>query len=121
MAKIRKNFTEEEIRCPCCNAMPEGEVFERFMDLLQVLRDIMGIPFIVTSGFRCRIHNDSLPNSAKDSRHLYGDAVDISRGGWTGQVLRKFVFEAFKLGFSVGLYPTYVHIDQRPVGKTLFP
>ena len=121
MGKIRKNFTEEEFKCPCCGALPEGETFERFLDLLQVLRDIVGVPFIVTSGFRCRIHNDSLPNSVTNSRHLHGDAADISRGGWDGQLLRKFVFEALKLGFSVGIYPTYIHIDQRPVGKTMFP
>ena len=116
--QLSKNFTSDEFKCPCCDGL---EYNEAFINRLQVLRDIMSIPFIVTSGYRCRIYNDSLSNSATNSRHLYGDAVDISSGGWDGRVKYKFVFEAMKLGFSVGIFPTYFHIDQRPSDPVLFP
>ena len=37
-----------------------------------------GIPFVLNSAYRCQAHNDSLPNSTKDSAHVDGLAVDIA-------------------------------------------
>jgi len=82
----------------------------------------MNTPFVISEGggYRCRIYNDSLKNSASNSRHLYGSAFDISCKDWSGSIRWKFINEAMKLGFSIGQYSTFFHIDQRPGDPILF-
>lgn len=43
---------------------------------LQVLRDELGKPITVISGWRSKAHNDAV-GGAKNSRHMIGDAADI--------------------------------------------
>lgn len=118
--QVTKNFHSSEISCPCCG----GLVYDpHFFELIQIVRTVMNIPFKVPQGggYRCRMYNDSLDNSAKDSRHLHGSALDFSIVGWGGALEWKCVFEAMKLGLSVGHYKTYLHIDLRPGSPVLFP
>jgi len=44
--------------------------------VLQPLRDKLGCPVLVTSGYRCRLLNEKI-GGAKNSQHLYGQAADI--------------------------------------------
>ena len=116
------NIVTDHLACPCCNAF---QFKEKFWKRLQVLRDIMDKPFITDrkggSGFRCRIFNNSLPNSAKNSRHLYGDAIDISTHGWSGEEKRFLVELAIQFEFSIGIYKSWFHLDlRRPENPVLF-
>ena len=115
------NIVTDHLACPCCNAF---QFKEKFWKRLQVLRDIMDKPFITDrkggSGFRCRIFNNSLPNSANNSRHLYGDAIDISTHGWSGEEKRFLVELAIQFEFSVGIYKSWFHLDLRPENPVLF-
>ena len=71
--RLTKNFTVEELACPCCAVALMGT---EFMDKLQILRTHCGFPFVVTSGYRCKGHNEEVsPNSQGD--HTTGLAVDI--------------------------------------------
>jgi uncharacterized protein YcbK (DUF882 family) len=56
---------------------------------LQVLRDALGAPITVISGWRSQAHNDAV-DGAKHSQHLTGLAADIIVKG----VLPKDVFSA---------------------------
>lgn len=119
MMQLTKNFNSNELECPCC----KGLVYDqRFLDKIQIMRTIIGIPFIISPGgaYRCRIYNDSLPNSVKDSRHLHGSALDISSRGWTGSQKWQFANEAFKLCLSLGVYSSFFHVDTRPGYPVLF-
>ena len=49
---------------------------ERVAKNLQVLRDELGKPITVISGWRTKAHNDAV-GGAKHSRHMIGDAADI--------------------------------------------
>jgi len=114
--QITKNFTAEEIECPCCHGM----VFEQTMiDRAQILRTLMNIPFYVNSGYRCRFHNEAIGGS-KDSQHLTGRALDIKSIGWTGRQKWQFVHEAMKLGMSVGIYKDFFHVDLRIGNPVMF-
>ena len=107
--QITKNFTAKELECPCC----EGLVFDdKFVKRLQILRDLICVPMVITSGYRCRIHNEKIGGSTS-SRHLYGSAVDVKCDQWDGQKKWEFVREAMQLGMSVGIYKTWFHIDLR--------
>ena len=47
------------------------------LTMLDEARDIAGVPFIITSGYRTEYYNSLLRNSKPDSSHLEGLAVDI--------------------------------------------
>lgn len=113
---ITKNFTDKELECPCCG----GLVFDdKFVKRLQILRDLIFIPMVITSGYRCRIHNEAISGS-ESSRHLYGSAVDVKNDSWSGAKKWEFVNEAMKLGMSVGIYKSWFHIDLRPGSPVIF-
>ena len=74
MAKITKNFTTDEIKCPCCNAC---EMDVKFMATLQRIREQCGFGFRVNSSYRCEEYNNKISKNTK-GQHITGEAVDIS-------------------------------------------
>ena len=82
------------------------------LDKLQSLRDVAGVPLIVTSAYRDPEHNKRV-GGAKESYHMRGMAFDIRVDNIDPAWL---IAEARKLGFKgVGTYPRqgFVHIDTR--------
>lgn len=89
--KISKNFATEEffyssVACNegFCNYPPKDEeekvlsnIGSLVSNVLQPLRDKLGIPIHVTSGYRCKELNNVL-NGVGNSQHLYGLAADIT-------------------------------------------
>lgn len=69
-----KNFTREEFACQCgCGT---NEIKDEAIDLAQEVRDIVGFPMKITSGYRCPIH----PIEAKKKKpgsHARGLAWDV--------------------------------------------
>jgi len=82
------------------------------MDKLQALRDVAGVPLIITSAYRDPEHNKRV-GGAKESYHMRGMAFDIRVDNIDPS---RLIAEARKLGFNgVGTYPRqgFVHIDTR--------
>lgn len=75
-----KYFTRDEagIACPCgrCGGFPV-EPTEQLIRTADSIREELG-PMTPSSTVRCQAHNDELPGSAKNSRHLYGKAMDFA-------------------------------------------
>lgn len=73
---LTKNFTRDEFQCQCkkCEAqMIDTELVEK----LQRIRDVLGVPLKITSGYRCIVHNASKAvGGSRTSKHLYGFAAD---------------------------------------------
>ena len=69
---------EKGIACPCgrCGGFPV-EPTERLMRTADSIRDELG-PMVPSSTVRCQAHNDELQGSAKNSRHIYGKAMDFN-------------------------------------------
>jgi len=95
-----KYFTDKEV---------EGLLLD-FVDILDRARDIAGIPFIITSGYRTMDENDLLPGSAKDSAHLSGLAVDLLADN---SITRFKITKALiSVGLCrIGIYQTHLHVD----------
>ncbi len=76
-------------------------------------REIAGIPFYVTSGFRCWKHNREI-GSISDN-HPLGVAMDV-RADNSRQ--RFIILEALiKTGFKrIGIHRTFIHFDDNPDG-----
>ena len=69
---------EKGIACPCgrCGGFPV-EPAEKLMRTADSIREELG-PMIPSSTVRCQAHNDELHGSAKNSRHIYGKAMDFN-------------------------------------------
>ena len=68
------SFSHKEMRCSHCG---ECEVDPQMMDELQEVRDTVGFPLKITSGYRCPQHPVEAAKEAPGS-HTYGKAVDIA-------------------------------------------
>lgn len=117
--EITENLWSHEVMCPCCGVV---KFKRRFVNKVQILRDIIGIPFYYKKGgfYRCQLYNRSLPNSSKTSQHPKCLACDISTHNFTGNARWQLVNEAMKLGFSIGIYTAHIHLDDRDGPPVLF-
>lgn len=89
------------------------------IETLQVIRDAIGAPLTVNSGYRNVTYNAGV-GGATYSRHLYGDAVDIASGSATLQELSALC-DDLGAGF-VSEYTSHVHCDWRddPLDEVFF-
>lgn len=106
-----KSFSPQELA-----SRREGELMitEDSMDKLQALRDLLGAPMIVNSGYRSAAHNAAV-GGAKNSYHMKAEAFDINMSNHDPH---EFEAAARKVGFTgFGYYPKngFMHIDTGPV------
>ena len=116
--KLTKNFSKNEFDSKDGAEMP-GEVLERVKRLasyLQVIRDHLGVPITVNSGYRSPEHNKTIGGS-DGSKHMEGIAADIVVEGHTPHS----VFAAIEALTDQGklphggmkAYSTFTHWDYR--------
>lgn len=74
MAQDTKNFKVSEFACKHCG---ENKIEQKVMDIAQALRDELGVPVRVNSGYRCEKHNARV-GGVKGSYHTKGLAADLS-------------------------------------------
>ena len=73
-SKPPKNyFSHEELSCRHCK---ESKIDMDFVAKLNWARHIAGVPFTVTSAYRCPEHNKSL-GAAETSSHVKGIGIDL--------------------------------------------
>ena len=77
---------------------------------LQALRDIIGKPIVINSGYRTTEYNKKIRGATR-SQHIYGKAADIAISGVNPEDVAK---KAEALGFlGIGLYDWGCHVDTR--------
>ena len=88
---------------------------------LQAVRDDVGGPVLINSGYRSPGYNAGIDGAAEWSRHLYGDAVDIRSGDASLEALAD-ACEAEGASY-VAVYTSHVHCDWRdePLDPVFFP
>lgn len=112
-AKLSRNFHRNEFACAHCG---EVRVDPKLIKALQELRNRVKRPIIITSGYRCPPHNQSVGGTHK-SRHLTGQAADIYARGLT---VRQLYHHALKIpafrdgGLGLDEARAYLHVDLRP-------
>ena len=75
-----KYFKLEKFKCQCEGKYCTGYPVIIDKDLINNIDDMrkhFNIPFVETSGFRCKVYNDLQKGSSKTSRHLTGKALDF--------------------------------------------
>lgn len=105
------HFGREEFACPCgrCGGFP-AEPEQKLVRLAKVVRQHFDAPVYISSGVRCQAHNDELRGSAKNSRHLYGKAMDYRVEGQTSAQVLTFV-QTLPIRYAYAIDDRYVHMD----------
>ena len=107
---MAKYFSASEFACHC--GCGKGSMDKNLVSKLDELRELVGAPIYVNSGYRCAQRNKNIGGS-KDSQHLYGKAADI-RTNAKGVTPAKFAQLAEKVGFDgIGIYKWGIHVDVR--------
>lgn len=116
--QLSPNFNLKEFQCKHCGAV---KLHPKLLELVQELRDILGVPLWFTSAYRCETHNKAV-GGAKNSQHLHGRAVDIPVY-ITGLTYWQ-LFDLVKwLGFTgIGVNPAkgFIHVDVREGDQVIF-
>ena len=116
--KLEENFSLWEFRCRDGSDVPE-ELMDNVILLaqnLQVLRDRVGVPVRIISGYRSPTYNKKI-GGAKRSQHMVAKAADIKIDGMTPLEVKEVIVELIKEGKmhkgGIGLYTTFTHYDVR--------
>ena len=106
-----KYFTLDEFDCP---SLPNSgkNMDTDFLTKLEEAREIAGVPFKITSGYRTKEHNEAV-GGVSNSSHLIGVAADIavSSGSERYIILNALLKAGFK---RIGVAKTFIHCDTDP-------
>jgi uncharacterized protein YcbK (DUF882 family) len=113
-AKVGRYYESREFDC-ACPTCTETLIDTLLVERLDALREHLGCPVRITSGYRCASHQKWLTKhgfeTAKLSRHLMGEAADVWTGKHPGKELER---QARLAGFSaVGVAKVWIHVDLR--------
>ena len=107
-------INETACRCHCGFDIQPG-----FLRRLDELREKVGHPLVLSSGARCVAHNKAV-GGAEHSRHIQGDAADITLVPLTIKQRYNLLKAALEMGLTVGVRADIYHIDCRPGQPLVF-
>ena len=108
--------------------VPPPEAVENLQRLcthtLEPLREKLGLPIVITSGYRTKELNDIIVHASRKSQHMSGQAADfyVAQGPVQGsrvQGSRELLIQAFRLIIEdesidfdqLIIYPTFIHVS----------
>ncbi len=103
-----KYFSFAEFNCPSLS--DSGKNMDiNFIYKLEHARELAGIPFRITSGYRTKERNQQV-GGVSNSSHLIGVAADIAIGSGNERyiVLNALIKAGFK---RIGVAKTFIHCD----------
>lgn len=116
--ELTKNFNIEEFRCHDGTAVPSeliGNV-KQLAENLQALRDYLGEPIHLNSGYRTPAYNAKV-GGKKKSQHLLAKAADITTKNKTPKqlaaIIEKLIMQGKMKQGGIGIYAGFVHYDIR--------
>lgn len=99
---------------------PPAEAVENLRALcintLEPLREALGLPIIITSGYRCKALNHLLVNHSTKSQHMNGEAADFVVQGDNRRELLIKAFRQMILDENISfdqliIYPGFIHVS----------
>ncbi len=82
------------------------------LEVLDDLREHLGAPVRVTSGFRCKDHNRAVGGSSR-SQHLFGRAADVQCDSHSPYFVQEYLCQKYPNRLGIGRYSTFTHVDTR--------
>lgn len=109
-----KHFDLDEFRCKC--GCQQNYISDEFVTLLDELRELVGFPLVVTSGYRCPDHNNRVSSTGRTGPHTTGQAADISVDRFRAfRVMSKAADMGFTgIGFKQHGGGRFMHLDTLP-------
>lgn len=106
-----RHFKREEFRCRCprCGGFP-AEPKEKMVRLAEQVRTHFDAPATVSSGVRCPAHNAEV-GGVSNSRHLYGQAVDLSVKGHSAREVTAYAASLPGCAYTYAIDENFVHMD----------
>lgn len=116
--KLSENFSLWEFKCRDGTDVPEEYManVQKLVENLQVLRDVIGKPIRVISGYRSPKYNRRI-GGARRSQHMLAKAADIKIKGMDPKEVKAIIEDLIAQGKmhkgGIGLYKTFTHYDVR--------
>ena len=118
---MTKNFSKSEFDCSDGSDMNIA-IYHNMVKVanqLQILRNYIGKPITINSGYRSEEYNASIKGSSKKSQHVMGRAADIVVKGMkpleVHTTIELLIDKGDMLQGGLGLYKGFVHYDIRGI------
>ena len=108
--KLTEHFKVKEFACK--DGTPIVFVDDYLCSILEILRNKIGNPIIINSGYRTPEWNKKC-NGAKYSYHMRGMAADIRANRVSAKELARKLDEIVPDGCGIIVYESWVHFDVR--------
>ena len=106
-----RNFKFEEFQCRHCG---ENKIQQVVLELCQKIRDFVGRPIIITSGYRCPEHNRKI-GGVPNSSHVKGLSANLkcSIGAEALYIAIQSLYDLGEIQELKSCYykKTFVHVD----------
>lgn len=112
--QLARHFKVKEFACK--DGSPVVFIDDYLYTILDILRQKLGKPVIITSGYRTPEWNAKC-GGAKYSYHMRGMAADIRVEGMTPKELAKELDKIADTSCGIIVYNNWVHFDVRPGKK----
>lgn len=117
--QLTKDFNVNEFNSHDGAEMPP-QVLKNVEELaknLQIIRDHIGKPMKINSGYRSPSYNATIKGAVKDSQHTLGKAADFAIPGMrpieVGSIVLNLISQGKIKQGGVGIYRSWVHYDIR--------
>lgn len=115
-----KWFSMNEFECHCGCRMPDSaraNIVALVEQVLDPVREKLGMPIKVNSGYRCPRHNEEVLG-VRNSQHMKGEAADIAMvhgSRFKVHDLAQAIVENGKFDQLI-IYPTFIHVSWKRQG-----
>jgi len=113
--QVTEHFKLKNCICPCCDRIKLILGFFSHMELLEQMRQELGFPLIINSGYRCFEHNTEIGGAPKSWHMLFATDAQPEWGNGFAQRLRAMYKVALVQDWGGIIYHnTFLHLDLRP-------
>jgi len=113
---MSKYFNESELSCngaECAGLNNVGAgISPRLMNVLDAIRERIGKPITIDSGYRCPMHNREV-GGVPNSQHCDGTAADLTYDGIDVDYLAQVAEDCGADGIGKYWSQNFVHVDVR--------
>ena len=103
-----KHFSRDEF---ACSHTGNNEIQDKFIEMLDILRENCGFPFVITSGYRDPSHPDEI---SKEQPGTHSKVIASDNYVSDGSQRRSIIENAIAIGFGgIGVATGFVHVDIR--------
>lgn len=108
--RLSPHFTRDEFECSCGCGFDTVDTM--LLITLELIREKFNVPVKITSGARCRAHNEKV-GGKPGSKHLVGKAADFKVKGFAPSVVQEWIRTMYPDTYGVGKGASFTHLDVR--------